>query len=168
MLDNAIWQLGLDKKKKILMCKLDYRVSLISAWWSSFSVALSAVNWPATVWLEWNITFLSAVSTGCLVHLFWIHSHFHFLFMLFAQRLVLHASSILPLPFKFIHTKRNALSYNREKTEKMMTQETEKEKSYFLWRLILSCFWDFMRQSLFLCVCTVNRSRRRSDTTSPR
>ena len=42
---------------------------LISSWWSSFCVAFSAVNWPGAVWLEWNVTFLSAVSAGCLMHL---------------------------------------------------------------------------------------------------
>jgi hypothetical protein len=51
-------------------------IYLISTWWSMFCVALSAVNWSATVWLEGNFTFLLAFSTGCLVHLFWIHSVF--------------------------------------------------------------------------------------------
>ena len=50
--------------------------SLVSSWWSSFGVALSAVDWPASVWLEGNFAFLSAVSAGCLVHLFIIHTLF--------------------------------------------------------------------------------------------
>jgi hypothetical protein len=55
---------------------------LVSSWWSSFWVALSAVNWPCTVWLERNITFFSAVSASCLVHLFVIiHSLFQLLLL---------------------------------------------------------------------------------------
>jgi len=53
--------------------------SLVSSWWSSFGVALSAVDWPASVWLEWNFAFLSAVSAGCLVHFFVIQLFFQLL-----------------------------------------------------------------------------------------
>jgi len=64
-------------KKRILLFLNEVRPvsfkSLVSSWWSSFGVALSAVDWPASVWLEWNFAFLSAVSAGCLVHLFIIH-----------------------------------------------------------------------------------------------
>jgi len=67
-------------KKRILLFLDEVRPvsfkSLVSSWWSSFGVALSAVDWPASVWLEWNFAFLSAVSAGCLVHLFRIHSDF--------------------------------------------------------------------------------------------
>ena len=43
-------------------------ISLISSRWSSFCVALSAINWPVAVCLERNFAFFSAVSAGCLVH----------------------------------------------------------------------------------------------------
>ena len=55
-------------------------VSLVSSWWSSFGVALSAVDWPASVWFEGNFTFLSTVSADCLVQLFIIHSDFQLLY----------------------------------------------------------------------------------------
>ncbi len=64
---------------------------LESSWWSSFCVALSAVNWPCAVWLEWNFTFLSAVSASCLVHLFSIHFSVSTPYYVFVQTLVLHA-----------------------------------------------------------------------------
>ena len=48
-------------------------MSLISSRRPSFGVALSAINWSASVWLEGNVTFLSTVGAGCLVHFFLIH-----------------------------------------------------------------------------------------------
>jgi len=70
-------------KKRILLFLNEVRPvsfkSLVSSWWSSFGVALSAVDWPASVWLEWNFAFLSAVSAGCLVHLFIIQLFFQLL-----------------------------------------------------------------------------------------
>jgi hypothetical protein len=59
--------------------------SLESSRWSSFAVALSAINWPCPVWLERNFTFLPAVGTGCLVRLFGIHLLFHLLFYYYAK-----------------------------------------------------------------------------------
>ncbi len=64
------------KEKKCERSKYVSFISLISSWWSSFCVALSAINWPTLVWFEWNFAFLSAVSAGSLVHLFVI-SHFY-------------------------------------------------------------------------------------------
>jgi hypothetical protein len=43
-------------------------MSLISSRWSSFRVALTAINWPCAVRLERNFTFLTAISASCLVH----------------------------------------------------------------------------------------------------
>jgi len=57
-------------------------VSLISSGRSSFSVTLSAVHWPSSIWFEWNFTFVSAVGAGCLVCLFPIgHLLFQLLFI---------------------------------------------------------------------------------------
>ena len=65
-------------------------LSLISSWWSSFCVALTAINWPRAVWLERNITFFSAVSAGCLVHFsVIIHSLFSTPTILAVQKLLL-------------------------------------------------------------------------------
>jgi len=70
----------MENKKRIFLFLDEVRPvsfkSLVSSWWSSFAVALSAVDWPASVWLEWNFTFLSAVRAGCLVHFFVIHTLF--------------------------------------------------------------------------------------------
>ena len=55
-------------------------LSLESSWWSSFGVTFAAINWSCPVWLEWNFTFLSAVSAGCLVCLFSVHYMFQLLY----------------------------------------------------------------------------------------
>ncbi len=77
-------------------------MSLESSWWSSFSVTFSAIDWPGAVWLERNFTFLSAVSAGSLVHLFSIHYSVSTPVYWLAQKLVLHALSMLLLRFKVI------------------------------------------------------------------
>jgi len=41
-----------------------------SSWWSSFRIAISAVNRSAWVRLEWNFTIFSTISANCLMHLF--------------------------------------------------------------------------------------------------
>src|SRR3990170_4396402 len=73
----------MENKKRILLFLNEVRPvsfkSLVSSWWSSFGVALSAVDWPASVWLEWNFAFLSAVSSCCLVHFFVIQLFFQLL-----------------------------------------------------------------------------------------
>ena len=64
--------------------------SLISSRWSSFCVALTAINWPGAVWLERNFAFFSAVSAGRLVHFsVIIHSLFQLLLYLLCKKLVL-------------------------------------------------------------------------------
>jgi len=64
----------IQKKEKLfweLVKMLAYKLNIFVG--SSFCVTLTAINWPAAIWLEWNFAFLSAVSAGCLVHLFVIH-----------------------------------------------------------------------------------------------
>jgi hypothetical protein len=66
-------------KEKMKPNSLFY-TNLISSGWTSFSVAFSAVNWSGSVGLEWNFTFLLAISADRLVHLsVSIHSLFQLL-----------------------------------------------------------------------------------------
>jgi hypothetical protein len=58
-----------NKKKIYELIERCISLRLVSSWWTSFSVALSAIYWSCAVWLERNITFFSAVSASCLVHL---------------------------------------------------------------------------------------------------
>jgi len=53
-------------------------------------IAVSAVHWPCSVWLEGNFAFLSAVGAGCLVHLFLIHSLFQLLSTIMRKSVFLH------------------------------------------------------------------------------
>jgi hypothetical protein len=41
---------------------------LISSRRASFCVTFSAVNWPGSVRLEWNFTFLLTISANCLIN----------------------------------------------------------------------------------------------------
>ena len=77
--------------------------SLVSSWWSSFGVALSAVDWPASVWLEWNFAFLSAVSAGCLVHFFIIQLFFQLLCSIMRKNVFCTLCFIQAATFKLIH-----------------------------------------------------------------
>ncbi len=43
----------------------------ISSRGSSFSVTFSTIYRSASVWFEWNLTFLVTFSTDCIVHLSW-------------------------------------------------------------------------------------------------
>ncbi len=81
-------------------------MNLESAGRSSFSVALSAVNWPSAVWLERNFTFLSAVGAGCLVHLFAVHYSFSTPVQLVSAKVrFAHAQVSCSFLFKLIHLK---------------------------------------------------------------
>ena len=57
---------------------------------SSFRPALSAVDRPTWVRFEGNFTFLTAISTNCLVHLFLSHLLFQLLYYLLCKNCFLH------------------------------------------------------------------------------
>jgi hypothetical protein len=46
-------------------------LGLVPSRWPVLSEAFIAVDWPAIGWLEGNLTFLSAVRAGRLMHLPW-------------------------------------------------------------------------------------------------
>ena len=72
-------------KEKMNLTSL-FQNSLISSGWSSLSIAFSAVYWSGSVRLEWNFTFLLAISADCLVHLsVSIHSLFQLLIFRYAK-----------------------------------------------------------------------------------
>jgi hypothetical protein len=77
-------------------------ISLISSWWSTFCVTLTAINWPCTVWFERNVTFFSAVSASCLVHFsVVIHYAISTPTTFAVQKLILHITHYLVLqPYK--------------------------------------------------------------------
>jgi hypothetical protein len=74
-------------------------MSLISSGWSSFRITFSAVYWSASVWLEGNFAFLSAITANCLMHLFPVHSTFQLLMLFSAKNLLFAHILYLTTPF---------------------------------------------------------------------